>query len=125
MKTAAIQIIDRGRGPQLSTTRITVLDIFYYLHRGYGYDVIQQAMPSLSLEEFDAVVDYVKTHREELVEKDRKAEEFIHKGIEAQQARGGIFAGPDETVSPEQRLARLKDILTKRIAGRNGERHSG
>lgn len=38
MKTEVIEIVDRGRGPQLSTTRITVLDIFYYLHRGHGFE---------------------------------------------------------------------------------------
>src|SRR5437764_14831745 len=88
MKTQAIEIIDRGRGPQLSTTRITVLDVFYYLHRGYGYDTIHEVMPSLSREEFDVVVEYVNSHHDELVEKDRRAEEFISKGVEAQRASG-------------------------------------
>lgn len=37
MKTD-IPIADRGRGLQLSTSRITVLDVFYYLHRGYDFD---------------------------------------------------------------------------------------
>jgi hypothetical protein len=31
MKTETIQIVERGRGPQLSTSRLTVLDVFYYL----------------------------------------------------------------------------------------------
>lgn len=48
MKTETIQIIDCGRGPQLSTTRITVLDIFYYLHRGYDFAAIQRIMPTLT-----------------------------------------------------------------------------
>src|SRR5438093_2499864 len=50
-----ITIVDRGRGPQLSSSRITVLDVFYYLHRGYDYDFIHRAMPSLSQEDFNAV----------------------------------------------------------------------
>jgi hypothetical protein len=29
MKTETIEIVERGRGPQLSTTRITVSDVFY------------------------------------------------------------------------------------------------
>lgn len=125
MKTATIQIIDRGRGPQLSTTRITVLDVFYYLHRGHNFDVIQQVMPTLSPEEFAVVVEYVNAHHDELVEKDRKAEDFIRKGIEAQRVRGGIFAEPDENSTPEQRVARLKDILRQKTAEKNGEGHSG
>jgi hypothetical protein len=55
MSTETVQIIDRGRGPQLSTSRITVLDVFYYLHRGYDFTFIHRAMPSLSREEFDAI----------------------------------------------------------------------
>jgi hypothetical protein len=34
MKTEKIEIIDRGRGPQLSTSRITVLDLIPYFHDG-------------------------------------------------------------------------------------------
>jgi hypothetical protein len=51
-----IQIIDRGRGAQLSTSRLTVLDVFYYLHRGYDFEAIHQAMPSLSRAEFDVIL---------------------------------------------------------------------
>src|SRR6266436_6026725 len=70
MRAEAIEIVDYGRGPQLSTTRISVLDIFYYLHRGYDFDTIQHIMPTLSRAEFDVVLQYVKTHHDELVEKD-------------------------------------------------------
>jgi uncharacterized protein (DUF433 family) len=125
MKTQTIQIIDRGRGPQLSTTRITVLDVFYYLHRGHTFEYVQQAMPSLSREEFDVVVQYAKAHHDELVEMDRKAEEFIRQGMAAQRARGGIFAESEEGMTTEQHIARLKEIMRQRSAGRNGEGHSG
>src|SRR5438128_5778980 len=87
-----IQLIDRGRGPQLSTSRITVLDVFYYLHRGYDFDSIHSAMPSLMRADFDLIVAYVKEHRDELVEADHRAEEFHQRGMDAQHARGGIFA---------------------------------
>jgi mitochondrial fission protein ELM1 len=109
MKTESPQIVDRGRGPQLSTSRITVLDVFYYLHRSYDFDVVHYAMPSLTREEFDLIVLYVKDHYDELAQRDRKAEEFIGKGIEAQRARGGIFADSDEDLTTEQRVARLRE----------------
>lgn len=96
MKMETVQIVDRGRGPQLSNSRITVLDVFYYLHRDHDFDVVHDVMPSLTREEFDLIVDYVNEHRDELAERDRKAEEFIRKGIEAQRARGGIFAESDD-----------------------------
>src|ERR1700722_17267565 len=95
MKTETIEIVDRGRGPQLSTTRITVLDVFYWIHRGYGWEEISDLLPTLSLEEISVVKDYVAKHHAELVEKDRLAEEFKEKRIAEQRARGGIFAGPD------------------------------
>ena len=123
METETVQIVDRGRGPQLSNRRITVLDVFYYLHRGHGFDVIHDVMPSLNREEFDLIVTYVKEHREELVEKDRKAEEFIRKGMEAQRARGGIFAERDENLTTEQCVAQLREKMNRRIAEKNGERN--
>jgi hypothetical protein len=124
MKTEAIQIVDRGRGPQLSTSRITVLDVFYYLHRGYDLDFIQQAMPSLTREEFDMIVDYVNAHHAEMIERDRRAEEFVQRGIAEQKARGGIFAEADENLTTEERVARLKQKLQQKLAEQNGAGNS-
>src|SRR5580765_2836497 len=111
MGTNGIQIVDLGRGPQLPGTRLTVMDIFYYLHRGYDFDFIHRAMPSLSRAEFDAVAEYVKQHHEELVEKDRRVEERIQREVKAQHARGGVFAPPDENTTTEQRVERLREKL--------------
>jgi len=124
MKTETIRIIDHGRGPQLSTTRITVLDIFYYLHRGYHFDSIREVMPSLSRQEFDVVLEYVKAHREELIEKDRRAEDFIQRGIAEQRAKG-LSPEIDESVPLAERIARLKKKMRERPGEKNGEGHSG
>ena len=118
MKIETIEIVDDGRGPQLSTTRITVLDIFYYLHRGYDFDAIQQIMPTLSRAEFDVVAEYVKTHHDELVEKDRKAEEFIRRGM-AEQKTHEI----DEGMPVKERALRLKKKMLERLKETNGEGH--
>ena len=40
MKTATIEIVDRGRGPQLSSSRITLLDLIPYFHSGCNRDGI-------------------------------------------------------------------------------------
>jgi hypothetical protein len=119
MKTETIEIVDRGRGPQLSTSRITVLDIFYWLHRGDGWKEVHYGMPTLTREEFDVVVEYIDQHREELIERDRLAEERTQKAIAEQHARGGIFAPPDENVPFEERLAKLKEKLQKFIEKKN------
>jgi hypothetical protein len=123
MKTATVQIVDRGRGPQLSTSRITVLDVFYYLHRNFDLDFIRQAMPSLSREELDAIVSYVADHHDELVEQDRRAEEFHKRGMEAQHARGGIFSEGAEDATTEARVARLKARMQRKLAEKNGAGH--
>jgi hypothetical protein len=94
-----------------------VLDVFYYLHRGYDFDFIRQAMPSLTHPQFDAVIEYVREHRDELVEKDRRAEEFHRRGMEAQHARGGIFAEGDEERTTAERVARLKEKVGKKRSG--------
>ena len=124
MKTEIIEIVDRGRGPQLSTTRITVLDIFYYLHRGYAFNVIHEIMPTLSRKEFDVVVEYMNAHYDELVEKDGRAEEFIKRGIEEQKAKG-LCPPIDESVPLEERIARLKTKMSQRPGEKDGERHPG
>jgi hypothetical protein len=125
MKTETIEIVDYGRGPQLSTIRITVMDIFYWLNRGHGWDVVHECMPTLTREEFDVVMEYVNQHREELIEKDRRAEEWVQQKIAEQHARGGIFAPPDESLTQEQRVEQLREKLRKRIAEKNGEGHPG
>ena len=125
MKTETIEIVDRGRGPQLSTTRITVSDVFYWIHRGHGWEEIPDLLPTLSREEIDVVKDYVVQHHDALVEEDRLAEERIERRMGEQRARGGIFAGPDPSLTKEQRMELLREKLRKFIARKNGEGHPG
>jgi uncharacterized protein (DUF433 family) len=115
MKTQTVRIVDLGRGPQIEGHRLTVMDVFYYLHRGYDFDFIHRAMPSLLREEFDAVVEYVSRHHDELVDKDHRAEEFIRQGIAAQRAKG-LYHEIDESVPVEERAARLKEKLHRQLA---------
>jgi uncharacterized protein (DUF433 family) len=115
MTTPTVRIVDLGRGPQIEGHRLTVLDVFYYLHRGYDFDFIHRAMPSLLRQEFDAVVEYVTQHHAELVEKDRRADEFIQKGVAAQRA-SGLYHEIDEAVPVEERAARLKEKLHRKLS---------
>jgi hypothetical protein len=121
MKTETIEIVDRGRGPQLSTTRITVLDVFYWIHRGYGWDKVHHSMPSLTRAEFDVVMDYIDQHHDKLVEKDRLAEERTERRMAEQHARGGIFAPLDENMTTDEMVARLREKMKNRKAEKNGE----
>src|SRR5438552_9128580 len=117
--TNTVRIVDSGRGPQIEGHRLTVMDVFYWLHRGYDFDAIHEIMPSLTREQFDAVVEYVGEHDVELAEKDRRVEERIQRDIAAQRARGGLFAERDEDLTTEQRVARLRETLQQKLAEKN------
>ncbi|MCI0641706.1 MAG: DUF433 domain-containing protein [Gemmataceae bacterium] len=129
MKTDQVKIVDVGREPQIEGHRLTVLDVFYYLHRGYDFDFIHRAMPSLTRAQFDAVVEYVHEHHDELVEKDRRVEERNKQGIAEQKAKG-LYHEIDDSVPVEERAARLKEKLGQRLQeqaennGKNSARHS-
>ena len=71
MKTETIQIIDRGRGPQLSTSRVTVQDLVPYFQDGCAYDEIIRWIPTLSAEEIAVVERYYRDNQEKLDEEDR------------------------------------------------------
>jgi hypothetical protein len=119
VSTEIIEIVDRGRGAQLSTSRITVLDVFYYLHRGHDFASIRQIMPNLTREEFDVVAAYVQQHQDELIEQDRRAEELIRRGLEEQRAKA-LYREIDETVPLAERIARLKAKMSVPPQERNG-----
>ena len=126
MKTETIEIVDRGRGPQLSTTRITVADVFYWHHRGHSWEEIRgEILPMLSRDELDVVIEYINGHRDKLAEEDRAFEEYQEKRIAEQHARGGIFAPLDESIPSEVRMARLREKLRQKIAEKNGEGNPG
>src|SRR6266571_646659 len=73
--TNEITIVDRGRGPQLSTCRITVQDLVPYLQRNCSVEQIIEIMPSLSRHEIAVVEKYVSDHYEEVMEQDRRIRE--------------------------------------------------
>jgi uncharacterized protein (DUF433 family) len=64
-------IVDRGRGPQLSTSRITVQDLVPYLQRNCTYAEIQEIMPVLTVEELRVVQQYVRDNYDAVMAQDR------------------------------------------------------
>src|SRR5947207_3355874 len=67
-----IQIVDRGRGPQLSTNRITVQDVVPYWQKGFTPQEMMRAMPILTAEEIRTIARYIEEHREAVLEEDRR-----------------------------------------------------
>ncbi len=71
MKTEPIQIIDRGRGAQLSTSRVTVQDLVPYFQEGCASEEIIRWIPTLTAAEIAVVERYYREHQEALDEEDR------------------------------------------------------
>jgi uncharacterized protein (DUF433 family) len=67
-----ITIVDRGRGPQLSTNRITVQDLVPYFQRRCTHEQIREVMPVLTAEEIRLVEQYINDHLEAVMDQDRR-----------------------------------------------------
>ena len=97
MKT--INIIDQGRGMQLSNSRITVQDVYPYLKDKCAREEILEHMPTLSLEELLVIEAYVDSHIQQMQEVDRQIE-----------ARNLARSKPEDQINKERedRLLRLR-----------------
>jgi uncharacterized protein (DUF433 family) len=111
-----ITLIDRGRGLQLSTSRITVMDLVPYFQQNCSYDEIIRWIPTLSQEEIAIVESYYREHREELDEKDRRVMEYREEQMRLQRLRF-----PEKEETKEERSSRLKKLLHARKQEKNGE----
>jgi uncharacterized protein (DUF433 family) len=60
------RIIDRGRGPEIDGTRITVYDILDYSEQGWHHTAIAAAL-HLSSDEVLTALRYIEEHREEVM----------------------------------------------------------
>ena len=68
------RIIDRGRGPEIEGTRITVYNVIDYRKHGWHRDRIA-AQFTLSSDEIQAALDYIESHKEEVMQQyDRNLE---------------------------------------------------
>jgi uncharacterized protein (DUF433 family) len=111
-----IEIINRGRGPELAGIRITVYDIIPYLQAGHGPMYIA-AVLGLSTDEVKALMQYLEEHKEEVMAENRKIEERIARGnppeIEAMREQ-----------SHAKLLAYREELRRKKaLEGSNGEGH--
>jgi uncharacterized protein (DUF433 family) len=74
-----IAIIDRGRGPELAGTRITVFDIIPYLEADHTPNYIA-AVLNLSTFEVEALMRYIEEHKAEVMAENQKIVERIARG---------------------------------------------
>ncbi len=61
------EIINRGRGPEIKGTRITVYDVLGYAKAGWHRDRIA-ALFRLSSRDIQAALDYIEQHQEEVAD---------------------------------------------------------
>src|SRR5438477_8040406 len=73
------RIIDRGRGPEIAGTRITVYDVLDYYKSGWHRDRIAATL-RLSSRQVEAAIRYFEEHRDEVME--------AYERIRARHARG-------------------------------------
>ncbi|MBW3541024.1 MAG: DUF433 domain-containing protein [Planctomycetes bacterium] len=64
-------IIDRGRGPEIRGTRITVYDVMDYYKHGWKYDQIA-GLFRLPPDWIQAAIQYIEDHREDVEREYRK-----------------------------------------------------
>ena len=113
-----ITLVERGRGLQLSTSRVTVQDLVPYFQEGCSYAEIIRWIPTLSAEEIAVVERYYREHKQELDEEDRLIRERTEDRVRQQRLRF-----PELNGTAEERMARLKQLLEQRRQEQNGERN--
>jgi uncharacterized protein (DUF433 family) len=73
------RIVDRGDGPKIEGTRITVYTVLEYLRHGHSRDWIA-AMFGLSSQQVQAAIDYIQEHSAEVNADYEKILERIRRG---------------------------------------------
>jgi len=111
-----ITLVDRGRGLQLSTNRITVHDLVPYFQDDCTYDEIIRWVPSLTHEEIRIVERYYRQHKDELDEHERRI-----RVRRAEQIRLQRLRFPEGEGSRNERLAQLRQLLRRRRQENKGE----
>jgi uncharacterized protein (DUF433 family) len=119
MKTEAIQIVYRGRGPQLSTSRITVQDLLPYYRDGASNEEIRRWIPGLSDEEIAALTEYIRDHHKDVL----RAEQEIKAYHDCMRAAQPDWTRATDGLSIEERKARLRQRLAQRLSEQNDAGH--
>jgi hypothetical protein len=121
VKSETIEIVDHGRGPQLSTSRITVQDLLPYYRENAPNDEIRRWIPSLTDEEIGVLRDYIRDHYEEVLRLEGETKAYHDRMRAAQPA----WTRANDHLSIEERKTLLREKLAQRQAGKNGADNSG
>lgn len=111
-----ITLVDRGRGLQLSTRRITVHDLVPYFQSGCSDDEIMRWLPSLTQEEIEIVKRHYRLHKDELDAYEARVQLHRAEQLRLQQLRLG-----ESEVNRIERLAATRLRLEQQRLEKNGE----
>jgi uncharacterized protein (DUF433 family) len=113
----SIVIIDRGRGPELAGTRITIYTILPYLELGWPPTRIAQ-VHHISEEQVRALMEYFEQHKEVILAENAKILERI--------ARGNPPEVEARRLASRAKLEAFREeLVRKRQLEANGEGHRG
>jgi uncharacterized protein (DUF433 family) len=104
--TQSITIVDRGRGLQLSTSRITVQDLIPYFQDNCPDAEIIRWIPVLTAEEIGVVRQYYLDHRTELDEQDRRIRERSAQRINPPEVEAILQRGAEKMATLRAEFAR-------------------
>jgi uncharacterized protein (DUF433 family) len=120
MKTDTIQIVNHGRGPQLSTSRITVQDLLPYYREGASNQQIRQWIPSLTDDEIAILKEYIRDQWVEVMQAEQEIKAYHNRLKAAQPA----WTRANDHLSMEERRARLREKLAQWKAEQGRGDHS-
>jgi Protein of unknown function (DUF433) len=113
MNATEIGVVDRGRGFQLSTSRITVQDLVPYFQEGCSYDEIIRWIPTLSHEEIAVVERFYRENQKEMDVQDRRIRERSANRKNTPEAEAILQRGHEKIAALRkefQRRKALKDV---------------
>jgi|SRR5947209_294431 len=115
-----IEIVDRGRGLQLSTSRITIQDLVPYFQDGCSCAEIIRWIPILTPEEIAIAEAYYREHRSELDEQDRRIRERAARRTHPPEVAEILRRGGEKMAALREEFAKKKVPRE-----RNGDRTAG
>lgn len=111
------RIINRGRGPEIEGTRITVYDVLDYSTQGHDTAYIAESL-GVSPGQVQAALHYIEEHEEEVMAAYQRILDRIARGNAPE-----IEAMREE--SHQKLLARRAELLAAKSRGVNGEGNPG
>jgi uncharacterized protein (DUF433 family) len=120
MKTDAVRIVDRGRGPQLVDRKLTVQDLLPFFKDGTPDGQILRWYPQICQEELDLLRQYYLDHNEEVLALERQ----VAAQNEQLRSRYAQPPSPQDDLPLSQRLAALRAKLAKRLSSSSDRCHT-